>query len=100
MRKHLHPHVKLILPTICMLDRTSQKLRLQVHGIERVDGLVIVGLDLTCENKVASAFILSALPHNQWRCASPGCSQFSPSGISSRPLSTEAMIAVSIEVNI
>jgi len=49
MRKHLHPHVKLILPTICMLDRTSQKLRLQVHGIERVDGLVIVGLDLTCQ---------------------------------------------------
>ena len=52
MRKHLHPHVKLILPTICMLDRTSQKLRLQVHGIERVDGLVIVGLDLTCETKL------------------------------------------------
>jgi hypothetical protein len=41
----------LILPTICTLNRTSQKLRLQVHRIERIDSLVIVGLDLTCQTK-------------------------------------------------
>jgi len=84
-----------------MWGRTSQKLRLQVHGIEGINGLVIVGLDLTCQTKFqSSALALSAL-----RTASGGVnfwefSQWSPSGIYSRPLSTEAMIAVSIEVNI
>jgi hypothetical protein len=43
--------LNLAFPRIYRLDLTSEKLRLQVHGIEGVDGLVIVGLDLTCEKK-------------------------------------------------
>jgi hypothetical protein len=34
------------LETVCV--DTTEKLRLQVHGVEGVDGLIIVGLDLTC----------------------------------------------------
>jgi len=34
------------LKTVCV--DTTEKLRLQVHGVEGVDSLVIVGLDLTC----------------------------------------------------
>jgi hypothetical protein len=41
----------IIFPTICTSDRTSQKLGLQVHSVERINGLVIVGLDLTCQTK-------------------------------------------------
>jgi hypothetical protein len=38
----------MMLPQIHLnFHRTSEKLWLQVHGIERVDGLVIVGLDLS-----------------------------------------------------
>ncbi len=50
-RRHLHAMLNLAFPRIYRLDLTSEKLRLQVHGIEGVDGLVIVGLDLTCEKK-------------------------------------------------
>lgn len=35
------------LKTVCI--DTTEKLRLEVHGVERVDSLVIVGLDLTCD---------------------------------------------------
>jgi hypothetical protein len=41
----------LLIPKLPKLDisyRTSEELSLQVHGIEGVDGLVIVGLDLSC----------------------------------------------------
>jgi hypothetical protein len=30
---------------------TTEKLWLEVHGVEGVDGLIVVGLDLTCEAK-------------------------------------------------
>ena len=40
-----------------LLSRTSEKLWLQVHGIERVDGLVIVGLDLSCKKQEWSVFL-------------------------------------------
>ena len=33
---------------------TTKKLRLEVHVIERVDGLVIVGLDLSCGKRTVS----------------------------------------------
>jgi hypothetical protein len=45
-RRHLNcirPHIKIAIAE----SHTSEKLRLQVHGIEGVDSLVIVGLDLT-----------------------------------------------------
>jgi len=42
--------------------RTSKQLGLQVHLVERVDGFVIVGLDLTCVGTVT----LAAVWH--WRC--------------------------------
>jgi len=40
------------------VNRTSQKLRLQVHGIEGIDGLVIVGLDLTWQRKFHQSLLI------------------------------------------
>ena len=37
---------------------TTEELRLEVHVIERVDGLVIVGLDLSCWQTVSGCFTL------------------------------------------
>ena len=44
---------------------TTEKLWLQVHGIEGVDGLIVVGLDLSCNSRVS----LGSLS----RCASHLC---------------------------
>ena len=90
----------LVLPTICRLDGTSQKLGLQVHCIERIDSLVIVRLDLTCASIFISLRSITFAARCQWRCAPCGILHFLPSGISSSPLSVEAMIAVSIDMNI
>ena len=94
MRRHLHALLTVALSTKYRMNRTSQKLRLQVHGIEGIDGLVIVGLDLTWQRNFHQSSLVQL-------CGTP-CggvlrredSPCSPSGISSRPLSTEAMIAV------
>ena len=49
--------------------RTSEKLWLQVHGIEGIDGLVIVGFDLTC-NALQSAHIRTSTgSHDGGVCA-------------------------------
>jgi hypothetical protein len=53
-RRHLHAVLTLVLRETCILYLTSEKLCLQVHGIEGVDGLVIVGLDLTCQKSFIS----------------------------------------------
>lgn len=82
---------------------TSEELRLEVHVIEGVDGLVVVGLDLSCKACMVSKSVgdTSGLPsmHEPLRnpCASRSLWQRegrdnSPSGTSSRPLS--AMFAV------
>jgi len=60
-RRHLHAVLTLALRETCILDLTSEKLCLEVHGVERVDGFVIVGLDLTCQ-KFLSARVLQVLP--------------------------------------
>lgn len=39
---------------------TSEELRLEVHVIERVDGLIVVGLDLSCEAKNVSMAVVAA----------------------------------------
>lgn len=90
----------LILPTMCTLDCTSQKLRLQVHGIEGINGLVIVRLDLPCQTKFHQLAFFQLCRTTSGGVNIPEFSQYLPSGISSRPLSTEAMIAVSIDMNI
>jgi len=49
--------------------RTSEKLWLQVHGIEGIDGLVIVGFDLTC-NQLLSAYACKGIGgHDSGVCA-------------------------------
>lgn len=48
---------------------TAKELGLQVHLVERVDGLVIVGLDLSCkrqEKNVSLGFFIVALPECSW----------------------------------
>jgi hypothetical protein len=53
------------------LKHTSKELGLQVHGIERVDSLVIVGFDLTCkEGNLVSFCSSNSLPNGiVGRCA-------------------------------
>ena len=80
----------------------AEQLWLQVHVVEGVDGLIVVGLDLACEWLVRWCFTIFASPASTAAlCCLPACSlslsqckkdYHSPSGTSSRPLS--AMIAV------
>ena len=80
-----------------ILYPTSKKLGLQVHCIERVDSLVIVGLDLSYREYLISHCSVNLAARMYRRCAlqvSKTVRVASPSGISSRPLSAEAMIAV------
>ena len=75
---------------------TSKELGLQVHGIERVDGLVIVGFDLTCQKNVSfCSYRVDSEVYGAvcllWR------RENLPSGISSSPLSVEAMIAIGFD---
>lgn len=53
-RRHLHSGLTLARRKSDVLRPTSEKLWLQVHRIERVDSLVIVGLDLTCKIMLVS----------------------------------------------
>lgn len=48
---------------------TSEQLRLECHLIERVDGLVIVGLDLTCVRRRMLAILFS---QSRWLDVVPG----------------------------
>lgn len=68
---------------------STEELGLQVHGVEGVDGLIVVGLDLTCVGTT------SQIPpyRRSGRIMMRFVECHSPSGISSRPLSV-AMIAV------
>lgn len=66
---------------------TTEKLWLQVHGIEGVNGLVIVGLELSC------CPFVSPCPNLILRCDVKD-RMILPSGISSRPLSVEAIFAI------
>lgn len=65
---------------------TTEELRLEVHRIERVDGLIVVGLDLSCCRVVSP----SSTADHDLVSRKRG---ILPSGISSRPLSVEAMFA-------
>jgi hypothetical protein len=67
---------------------STEELGLEVHGIERVDGLIVVGLDLSCWSML-SAPIQPQIIAIQNRAEA----FFLPSGISSRPLSVEAIFA-------
>jgi hypothetical protein len=52
-RNHKHKHLSgtlaIVNPAAKDSLHTSKKLRLETHSVEGVDGLVIVGFDLTCE---------------------------------------------------
>jgi hypothetical protein len=80
---------------LCFPKRTSKQLWLQVHGIEGVDRLVIVGFDLTCGTIKVSPDLLVAPCTETAVCASQR-GRILPSGISSSPLSV-AMIAVGLD---
>lgn len=95
MRRHLQIVLTCIVAQRVFLERTSKKLGLQVHRVERIDGLVIVGLDLTWERNFHQHQIIDfCLTSREAVCSFAASSKSSPSGISSRPLSAEAMIAV------
>jgi hypothetical protein len=76
----------------------AEKLWLEVHRIEGVDGLIVVALDLSCGNGVSEGVEIvqqgSRAPPKgaATRCSCHRQEFCSPSGTSSRPLS--AMIAV------
>jgi hypothetical protein len=60
----------LAAPTLLVLYHTSEKLRLQVHGIEGVDGLIVVGLNLSCGDECVSFY--SNFSFSPARCAARG----------------------------
>lgn len=85
---------------VCISRHTSKKLWLQVHGVEGIDGLVIVRFDLTCQTKFLSASIhMRSPPAGGGVSADAWDIESLPSGISSSPLSV-AMIAVGFDENI
>jgi hypothetical protein len=79
---------------------TAEELSLQVHVVEGVGGLIVVGLDLACQLLVCGrslfALRLRALSACRKNCrrAAQILHRHSPSATSSRPLS--AMIAVAV----
>jgi hypothetical protein len=80
---------------------STEELRLEVHRVERVGGLIVVGLDLACvahvrkaaEKKTDTNMARSvAGPHNHNHGGALAEREYSPSGTSSRPFS--AMIVL------